>query len=149
MIGILIDFGLAVAVAGLLALLLYERKRFEREFGRLAGKVSHQYNRFESHHRDITALQVAADRAKELFGRVKALESKAEAAGAPAWSDLHAKARAAEGGKEEPPTGHTHRLSFRGEPGDLIELTNQANGYIVTYRVQEPPAGYRKDPAAD
>ena len=78
MIGILIDFGLAVTIAGLLVLLLYERKRFEREFGRLAGKVSHQYQRLESHHRDITALQAAADGAKELRAKVKALEAKAE-----------------------------------------------------------------------
>ena len=44
-------------------------------------------------------------------------------------------------------TGHTHRLSFRGEPGDRIELTNLADGYITTYRVQEPPPGYRKEEA--
>ena len=78
MLGILTDFGLAVAVAGLLVLVLYERKRFEREFSRLAGKVSHQYQRFESHHRDITALQVLADGAKDLRAKVKALEAKAE-----------------------------------------------------------------------
>ena len=78
MLGILTDFGLAVAVAGVLVLLLYERKRFESEFSRLADKVSHQYRRFEIHHRDITALQVAAHEAKELFGKVKALEAKAE-----------------------------------------------------------------------
>lgn len=97
MIGILMDFGLIVAIVALTMLVLTERKRFEREIG----KHTLRHNSVAIDAANLRADMKNADKfIAELMDKVKALEAKAEAAGAPLWSDLHAKARAAEGGKE-------------------------------------------------
>ena len=76
MTGILIDFGLAVTVAGLLVLVIHERSRFEKEFSRLRDKTYHQYDRFEHHHRLIAELQNGLHAAKGVAEKVKAIEER-------------------------------------------------------------------------
>ena len=76
--GLVIDFGLLTTIAVLAWFILAERRRFERECGRLLGKIHHQYERMDNHHRYITVLQDGMRDAKALAERVRAVEDGAE-----------------------------------------------------------------------
>ena len=74
--GLVIDFGLLAAIAAWAWFILAERRRFERECGRLLGKIRHQYERMDNHHRYITVLQDGMSEAKGVAEKVKAIEER-------------------------------------------------------------------------
>ena len=85
--GLVIDFGLLATIAALAWFVMAERRRFENEAKRLLGKIQHQYERLDNHHRYITVLQDGLQKAKieaarlegvgkALLERVRTLEQR-------------------------------------------------------------------------